>query len=162
MGANMAFRREWLERLSFNANLGRMGDSLISADEVDLMNRLRANGAMGFWIGQARLRHYVGSERLNARYIRRWYEGYGRTVVRCSQKAETKTLLGLPRWILREYLFSLARQVASIPLRNTSWLKGLTRTAYCRGYADEWRAKRTSNPSQPERSKYPLEQQGTI
>lgn len=78
VGANMAFRRKVLTELGgFNPQLGRMGASLVSGEEVALVNAARRAGYEVWYLGKARVQHLVHRERLTPEWFihRSYFEG---------------------------------------------------------------------------------------
>jgi glycosyltransferase involved in cell wall biosynthesis len=74
-GANMAFDRQALVDVGgFSVALGRVGDRLLSGEELMLLRQLHERGACGYYDEQADVRHHVAANRLNkAWFYRRIY-----------------------------------------------------------------------------------------
>jgi glycosyltransferase involved in cell wall biosynthesis len=69
-GANMAFARApLLEIGGFPEALGRIGDRLLSGEEVEVVARLRARGFRAFYDGAAAVRHSIQRERLRPSWL---------------------------------------------------------------------------------------------
>lgn len=69
-GANMAFAREALSAIGgFPEALGRVGDRLLSGEEVEVVTRLRAAGHRAFYDGAAVVRHSIQRERLRPSWL---------------------------------------------------------------------------------------------
>ncbi|HYE52983.1 MAG TPA: glycosyltransferase family 2 protein [Azospirillaceae bacterium] len=69
-GANIAFRRDLLERAGgFAENLGRKGGSLLSAEERDMTERVEALGFCTVYDPRAAVKHWVGRDRLTKRWF---------------------------------------------------------------------------------------------
>jgi len=49
------------------------------AEETDVITRLLASGATGYWIPDAMVEHCIGQERQTVRYIAVYYEAWGET-----------------------------------------------------------------------------------
>lgn len=72
VGANMAFRAELLRELGgFDTRLGRIGQSLLSAEETFLRNQVAARGGNCVYEPRAVVHHHIGKERLTHGYARR-------------------------------------------------------------------------------------------
>jgi len=69
-GANMAFARAALETVGgFPEALGRVGNRLLSGEEVEVVARLRAAGWRAFYDGAAAVRHSIQRERLRPAWL---------------------------------------------------------------------------------------------
>jgi hypothetical protein len=78
VGANLAVARDPAMAVGgFAPELGRVGTSLASEEEVDLLRRLRATGGEVAWEPAAAVRHLVPPERMTRRWIlrRAWAQG---------------------------------------------------------------------------------------
>jgi glycosyltransferase involved in cell wall biosynthesis len=84
VGANLAVRRAAAVDVGgFAPELGRVGASLGSEEEVDLLRRLRAAGWDVAWEPAAPVRHLVDPERMRVRWLlrRAWAQGRSDAVV---------------------------------------------------------------------------------
>lgn len=80
VGANMAVARDQALAVgAFAPELGRMGASLLSGEEVDLLRRLREAGGEIGWEPAAAVRHLVLPERMTRRWLLRRAWAQGRT-----------------------------------------------------------------------------------
>jgi len=69
-GANMAFAAAPLRELGgFAESLGRVGDRLLSGEEVEVVDGLRARGYRAFYEGAAAVRHSIQRERLRPGWL---------------------------------------------------------------------------------------------
>ncbi len=69
-GANMAFRTEALRAVGgFPEELGRVGRKLLSGEEVEVIERLRARGGRVFYDGAVTVHHSIQSERLRPEWL---------------------------------------------------------------------------------------------
>jgi len=83
-GANMAFRRNVLERLDgFDTGLGRKGRALLSNEEVFLQRRLSALGEGVYYDPRVCIRHHVPPVRLTRRWITRrvYWQGVSNAIL---------------------------------------------------------------------------------
>lgn len=88
IGANMAFRRNVLERTGlFNPELGRSGKNLMGGEEKDLFQRIKAAGHSIIYLPKLRIEHMIPPSRTTLDYIRRFGDGVGRSE-RIRSKAE--------------------------------------------------------------------------
>jgi GT2 family glycosyltransferase len=69
-GANMAFRSDALLAVGgFPEELGRVGKRLLSGEEVEVLDRLRARGRRVFYDGRVTVRHSIQRERLRPDWL---------------------------------------------------------------------------------------------
>lgn len=69
-GANMAFRVDALREIGgFPEELGRVGDRLLSGEEVEVLDRLRAKGLRVFYDGRVTVRHSIQRDRLRPGWL---------------------------------------------------------------------------------------------
>src|SRR5207249_3262466 len=102
-GANMGFRTALLRQYPFNPALGRVGLGMLGGDESDVINRMRASGHHGIWVGTAKVRHYLPANRLGFEYLWNFWYGYGRTQCRLNPLPLAKEWWGFPRWAVARY-----------------------------------------------------------
>ena len=128
-GANMAFRTDVLRRYPFNVALGRVADSLVGADDTELVGRLKADGLKGVWIGGAKVQHCIEEDRLTLDYVRRWYVGAGRTHYRLHGLPPGRRLYGVPIWVLRQYAVDTVRSWCGFPFKGAKWVEAFRSAA---------------------------------
>lgn len=133
-GANIAFRTDVLRDHPFDAALGRAGSGMLGGEETTMIRAFLSSGSTGWWVSGARVQHYVPSARQSVRYLRDWYAGYGRTLVRLDSKLFGAEGAGRPRWIWREIVVSellfLYRRLSAPP---SVWIVDLKRASIARG-----------------------------
>jgi len=131
-GANMMIRRSVFADFSFDPDLGPTGDSQIRGDEAALFRQLDAAGHRGYWVGAARVRHYIPPARLSTQYIWDYYDGYGRTLVRDGRAGgRDASRLG---WLSR-LVYARCWYRVGIPFRF--WLRAMRRAAIASGMRAE-------------------------
>lgn len=80
-GANFAVRRSVQRRYLYDPALGRAPVGwLRGGEDTDVAGRMLADGIGGVWLAGARVDHRIGADRQTVAYLRRYFEGYGRTV----------------------------------------------------------------------------------
>lgn len=136
VGANMFFRRAALEAVhGFDAGLGRRGASLLSHEESDLWDRLRAAGYRGVYEPSLWVFHYVPAARLTPAWFRRRIYWEGVSIARRA-RLPRRPLRGL-----RLMVFALVdRPVLSHLAHPARWGRSLAwqcHIAYQWGYARE-------------------------
>jgi len=141
-GANMAFRTDLLRRFRFDPALGRVGTGMLSGDDTELVDRVKAAGWSGVWVGTARVKHYIPAGRLTAAYVWKFFRGLGRTNFRRDPNAAAgPRLFGLPRWLVRHYLTARVRSLVLAPAGGHGWVSSFAEAATARGMIDEARGR---------------------
>jgi glycosyltransferase involved in cell wall biosynthesis len=139
-GANMGFRTVELRGFEFDPRLGRVGTGMLSGDETYLIDRLRAEGRTGIWIGTARVRHFIPAARMTTSYVWNFFHGLGRTRQLLIPYNRDVPLMGSgPRWIWRRFLLARAKSLLVAPTRGRWWLTNFIDAAVHRGILDECR-----------------------
>lgn len=136
-GANMAFRMSKLPSLSFDPKLGRVGTGLISGDETQVLQQLKAQKCLGIWVGNARVRHYVPRERLTTRYMWKFWAGLGATETRQHGLPEGKYVLNMPRWMIRQYFVERLQLMRVAFRKDQRWADAFRRAAFTWGVLRE-------------------------
>jgi GT2 family glycosyltransferase len=141
VGANMAVRREWLQKVgAFKTSLGRRGKSVGGSEEQELFLRLFDAGGRVVYAPNAALRHAIEPERLERRwFVRRAYaQGRSSIVLLCERKPRSRAEL------LGRSALALARVVAgprSLPVnvfrRRRPWFTAALSSATWLGCAVE-------------------------
>ena len=130
-GANMAMRAAEQRRYPYDTGLGPQPGGNIRGEETTLVKQMLADGASGWWVPDARVRHYVPRQRQTLSYIREWYSGWGEYVAYHHPKSPGRFFLwGRPSWLwwealAGEFRFRLHRLTAS-PER---WIEDLKSTS---------------------------------
>lgn len=112
LGVNMAVRRELFEAIGgFRPDLGRRGKSLLGQEQAEFFHRSRAAGAIGLYVPEMVLRHYVPASRLTLSYFRRWWFWKGISQARLHRihhetelgldLSKVPRVLGVPRYMFR-------------------------------------------------------------
>lgn len=142
-GANMGTRRRCFDDSGFEVNLGPVGRARkYQGEEVVLLQKILDRGLVGLWVRDAGVQHFISQARLTEGYVWRFHSCNGRTRVRLGEVAVGKKILGVPRWVLRQYLENLAICKLWSPWKNDRWIKSLTRAADCYGMISEIREQR--------------------
>jgi glycosyltransferase involved in cell wall biosynthesis len=143
-GANFAIRAKEQRVLRYDPDLGPTPGRIRVQEEYDVIYRLLASGATGYWIPEAKVEHCIGRERQTARYIADYYAGLGETNGgSIPDAAATPFWFGVPRrWWLRLFkrcvFYYCHRLVSPAPV----WVANLQGYAYCRGVVRYYRRKR--------------------
>jgi GT2 family glycosyltransferase len=129
-GANMAFRTaSVLEVGGFPEDLGRIGDRLLSGEEVEVLDRLRARGLRVFYDGRVIVRHSIQRERLRPDWLLSRLHWQGATdAVRDRQRGGTRRAPGAAAKLL------LQSPLLLWPQHSPSLLRARCGAAYNLGY----------------------------
>jgi len=143
-GANMAYRAELIRTFRFDPKLGRTGANLIGDEETALLDSLNRAGKFGVWVGPARVEHFIPKDRATWAFVWKFYHGLGMTGTRRHGIPMCSTLLGKPRWAVREYWAAKQSSWFRRQLGLPTWVARYTRAAYLAGIFAELERYRTA------------------
>lgn len=112
MGGNAVFRREVLQRVGpYSTALGRSGTRLLSCEDEDMYQRLRAAGARGLYLPQLIVYHFIPRERLTKRYHRSWcfWQSVSSAVLDRIRPKPVAYVWGVPRYFYGRALRGMLR-----------------------------------------------------
>jgi glycosyltransferase involved in cell wall biosynthesis len=120
-GANVCFRRDALVELGgFSTDLGRIGTTLLSGEEHDVIERLRLAGG-SIWLEPAAVvDHRVTAARCTSRYYwtRSWWQGVSRARTRRSARLGARlvsaALIRIVLWVVTGDRFYLVRTAETV------------------------------------------------
>ena len=128
-GANFAVRGPVQKALVFDTELGRRAEDVLGEDELDVMRRMLDARLSGHWNPEARVTHVIPTERVNEEYIRQYFIGQGRALIRKGEPWDY-SLRKLWWASLGNYLmFRFKRKFANSP----EWLGHLIRSGLAEG-----------------------------
>ncbi len=78
-GANFAIRTVEQRKFRYNPDLGVSPNRRRMDEETDSIVRILELGAIGYWLPDAAVQHWIGRERQSIRYMRDWCEAWGET-----------------------------------------------------------------------------------
>jgi glucosyl-dolichyl phosphate glucuronosyltransferase len=144
-GANFAIRAKEQRAFRYDPNLGPTPGRVRVQEEFDIIYRLLASGATGYWIPEAKVEHCIGRDRQTPRYIANYYAGLGETngLGSIPDAGATASWFGVPRrlWLRllkRCVLYYCHRLLSPAPV----WVASLQGYAYHRGIVRYCRQKR--------------------
>ena len=115
MGGNAVIRRRVLERAGpFAPQLGPTGDRrLMSGEDEELFSRLLRADALGLYVPDLKIYHYVPAERLTKRYFRRWcfWHGVSSSVIERLRPSPVRRVGRIPRYVVGSAARGLAQLV---------------------------------------------------
>lgn len=149
-GANMAFRRDVLVAHPFDPELGHSPRGLIGGEETVLIQALLRDGGSGWWVPDARVRHYIPEDRQTIRYLRRRLTGQGEQAGLFMENAGAE-LFGRPRWLWRRAAEAELRyRIGRIAGGPDAWIDHLMDASHAwgqlRGYRRRRREARAPQP----------------
>ena len=129
-GANMAFRTTAIEAIGgFPEELGRVGQRLLSGEEVEVLDRLRAAGHRAVYDGSVTVRHSIQAERLAPSWLLSRLHWQGATdALRDRRRGHARRAPGAAAKLL------LQAPLLLVPARATSLLRARCGAAYNLGY----------------------------
>jgi len=129
-GANCAFRLDVQRRYPYDPSLGRRPGASVSGEETQVMRQMLADGLTGWWVPDARVRHFIPRHRQTLRYLRQIFGRQHERRAGALPTSNAPRLFGRPRWLWRR---ALAAEVQFWCVRATSgpevWLPALIMTA---------------------------------
>ena len=141
-GANFAVRTSEQQRYLYDPKLGVRPDDVMGGEETTVIRSMLADGIVGWWVPEARVRHYIPSERQSIAYLRNYYKGYGQYCARRYENESEASLFGAPPWLWRkavgsETKYRLRRFIA----RPEVWIEDLIASSQAWGELRVLRAK---------------------
>jgi len=136
-GANMAMRSAEHKHNLYDPALGPRPGSGLRGEEITLVKRMLAEGAEGWWVPEAEVRHFIPAHRQNLVYVREWYRGWGEYLAQVPAEVGRGRLLGRPLWLWREVVETELRyryrKAAGDP---EEWMEALKAASVARGRFD--------------------------
>ena len=142
-GANFAVRASVQKAFTFNTELGRRGEEVLGEDELDVMRRMLDEGLTGQWNPEARVTHVIPSQRVNEEYVRQYFVGQGRALIRKETPWDytPRKLWWTSIW--NYLMFRFKRKFADSP----QWLGHLIRSGLAEGQYMELESRTDSSGS---------------
>jgi len=112
MGGNAVFRREVIQRVGpYSTALGRSGTRLLSCEDEDMYQRLRAAGMRGLYLPQLIVHHFIPRERLTKKYHRSWcfWQSVSSAVLDRIRPKPVAYVWGVPRYFYGRALRGMLR-----------------------------------------------------
>ena len=108
-GANIAFRTDRLRAMPFDPERGVKPGSRMGGEETGVVRALLAAGDTGWWVSDARVRHFIPEERQTLDYVREWFDAYGEYLGRYGTEPPAAMIFGKPRWLVRQAIVTNVR-----------------------------------------------------
>jgi glycosyltransferase involved in cell wall biosynthesis len=134
-GANMALKRSAHLREPYDTRLGPRPNSGVRGEEMMMARRLLARGEIGRWVPEARVRHFIPTQRQTLGYLREYFVGSGEVLGMVGQKADGERLLfGRPLWLWKEAMLSeIGYRVGRIFRSPEKWIRSFKAANVARG-----------------------------
>jgi glycosyltransferase involved in cell wall biosynthesis len=133
-GVNMAIRMREQAQYRYDTALGPRGGRHTVGEETALLRSMLAAGASGWWVPEARVRHFIPAARQTTTYLRDYFTRLGEIAAREITPDGSPRWLGRPRWMWRQ---AIEREVTYRIHRLTRgpevWLRSLEAASECRG-----------------------------
>jgi glucosyl-dolichyl phosphate glucuronosyltransferase len=133
-GANMAFRTDILRKFSFDTNLGRKGDLLISGEDAKVIFLIRDAGWDVTWIPSSNVKHYLPKERMTLSYLKKLQYDNGRYET-VPIKGGYRNIAGYPLWMFRKWItYQFLYRVGKLIFpRSYIWLDAMMKASNIAG-----------------------------
>lgn len=127
-GGNFAVRADIQRRYRYDPAFGRRGELGSLGEETRLLLEMLTDGGCGWWVPEARVRHFVPLARQNWACIERHWNAQGACLADLMSDSRFTHIVGRPRdsrgFVVRAFLYFLrARVFAS----RTEWTRALAR-----------------------------------
>jgi glycosyltransferase involved in cell wall biosynthesis len=123
VGANFAIRTAVQRRHAYDPRLGRRREEPTGGEETAVLRRLLAQGDTGWWVPDARVRHWIPAQRLAEPHLRRIWFGQGCERALTRGGAPRPRLRLLARALRAEARYRVARRLGE----PAKWLRELER-----------------------------------
>lgn len=139
-GASMIIKRECLPIDPFSPDFGYCHGVLLPGEEVQLFERIRADGHRGLWVPDATVKHFMPQSRRRLGYLLRRAIGQGRLEVHIGPvPAGRFSVAGVPAWLPVQAVRDLSRCIMDFCLVRDSWALHLLDSARALGSVLELR-----------------------
>lgn len=133
-GANYVVRRDVQASHPYDPDLGRRPGSMVGDEETTVLKALIDEGAEGWWVPGARVRHFIPTGRQSVGYLRGYYEGQGEVAADGLSPRGRFALGGRPGWMWKEAALAELSYRFERALRPAErWIPALKRAAFLRG-----------------------------
>jgi len=136
-GANIVFRSDIQSDRGFDPALGRTPGKLLSGDETSIARSLMQEGAEGWWVPEARVRHFVPNERLTFEYLNNWFYAMGQTRATNWCRTADDVYSGRGKWLRMRTAYVRMKYEFEKRFRSPDvWVCRLAGSAQLRGWRD--------------------------
>lgn len=100
-GANFAVKTTEQRSVLYDPNFGLSHGKILLGEETLVMKTLLNRGLTGWWVPSSKVQHWIPKSRQRVAYVRKYFVGYGRTLVR-QNRSVPFGLLNKPKWLWRK------------------------------------------------------------
>ncbi len=109
--------------------------SEVRGEETEIIRRMLGAGHTGWWVPDAKLKHFIPRHRQSLSYLRRFFVGQGEVQSRLFGGTEVPRIFGRPRWLLRRALAAEAHyRWSRVTASPDIWLDRLIEAATAWGH----------------------------
>jgi len=101
-GANFALRMSEQRKCLFNPKFGLNKNKIMLDEESQVIKSILGQGFQGWWVPDAKIKHWLPQSRQTIDYLKRYYLGVGRTLKMYSQLEKCPQIFGHPVWLIRQ------------------------------------------------------------
>lgn len=125
-GVNLAVRRQEQLHFPYDPALGLRPGSQIRGEETAMILKMLEAGHTGWWLPDARVRHFIPRSRQSVPYLRDWFHGDGEEKGKKMRDANYPKLFGRPRWLVRIAVEAELRYlIRRLQTRPEHWIRDL-------------------------------------
>jgi GT2 family glycosyltransferase len=143
-GANFAVRNDVQKQFAFDPRFGLKQESVMRGEEVRMIEMVLAAGYGGWWVPDARVKHFLPRSRQTTAYLRAYCRGMGelRTV---GKTYDGPRLFGAPRYLWLEAAKAELRYYAlRMGKEPEDWIESLIESGALWGELKGWRTAHAS------------------
>ena len=139
-GANFAVRTDVQKQHGFDPRFGLRQNGVMRGEEVRMIEKVLAAGHSGWWVPDARVRHFLPKSRQTVAYLRSYYRGVGEASA-VGGTFNGPHLFGVPRYLwLETARAELRYRTARLKGTPDLWIEALIVSGMLWGELKGWRA----------------------
>lgn len=132
-GANYSIRTDAQSGFLYDPKLGVSKGKRLAGEETVVMREILATGESGWWLPEARVRHFIERDRLTIAYITKYFYGAGASASLVRADSSTR-LFNRPRWMFKQVGIEVGRMLWSLILfKKQSWIVQYTNVLFALG-----------------------------
>lgn len=150
-GANMAVRREEQSRYLYDVSLGPRPGSPLRGEDTAIVRHMLKDGFEGWWIPDARVRHFVPKSRQRVGFVREFFFGQGLHDGLALPLGAFPEIFRRPRHLWRQALESEARyRFGRLFGKPEVWIRDLAEAAQAWGQMSSYGMRRRASSAGPD------------
>jgi glucosyl-dolichyl phosphate glucuronosyltransferase len=136
LGANMAFWTRVIRSYPFDVTIGHRGGRLCGGDDIDVIDRMRADGLLGVWVGTAKVQHFIPKDRMSKEYLTRQAVDYGSS--HAQQLFYPAKRRMPPAWCVRQWIESNCAWLWCRVTQKQQWVSQFMKVQHWNAFMAEW------------------------